>query len=195
MMKAGLKSLKVDNMRMDSDGLKTAPAGQARRYKCRGMNMLNREYQHKILRELQEYYPEEMEIDIIDPDDHEYKQANIFYLAEHGLIERTNFIEEFRQPTKITHAKMTAKGLDFMAGDGGLSEILNKVTVRFDVDNLKEIIKNKIISLDLPEEKKKTALDKLKSFSGDVLKNLIVKFIEKGIENPSQVGAFIDLIA
>ena len=76
-----------------------------------------------------------------------------------------------------------------------MSEILNKVTVKFDVNNLKEIIKNKIISLDLPEEKKKTALDKLKSFSGDVLKNLIVKFIEKGIENPSQVGAFIDLIA
>jgi hypothetical protein len=31
-MKAGLVFLKMDNMRLDADGLKTAPAGQARRY-------------------------------------------------------------------------------------------------------------------------------------------------------------------
>lgn len=68
--------------------------------------------------------------------------ANLHYLMEHGLVEasfsRDNRLpapspsgERYKQPAQIaSNIRITARGMDFLADDGGLSALLTIVNVR-----------------------------------------------------------------
>jgi hypothetical protein len=84
---------------------------------------------------------------------------------------------------------ITAEGLDFLEDDGGLSAILRTVTVRFDAENLRSLIEQKILSLSLLQEKKETAITELKKLPVEALKATLLKLAEKGIEHVDIVAA------
>lgn len=119
---------------------------------------------------------------------------NLFYLIEHGLAYvDTNpvVINGITVGNRRENYKITAKGLDFLEDDGGLSAILNTVTVRFDEGQLRQIIESKIALSDIPETDKTSILDRLKGFSGEAFKTAVSKLIELGIEKAVSDPAFI----
>jgi hypothetical protein len=159
------------------------------------MALLDRELQKKILESLRKVYPEAGDVSsFLDVSDQKH-QANLFYLEEHGLIESGVVRNAMNVPRQMLTARITANGLDFLEDDGGLGAILNVVTVKMDAESIKAILENRIRASDLPAVTKETAIQKIKSFSGDVLKSVIVKLIEKGIEKPEQIAALIDAIS
>lgn len=113
---------------------------------------INRELQHDILTFLKKYYSKDpIRGGVLEKEFGEEVQPHLFYLAEHNLI-NASLIVESSTPRKLDHIELTAKGLDFLADDGGLSAILNIVTVRLDQTQFKELLVKQIEESELPEE-------------------------------------------
>lgn len=155
---------------------------------------LNREIQREILTQLSKVYPKALEVEKISFPNEDDFQTNLFYLEEHELIESEGKRDIFGMPPCIFVAKITAKGLDFLEDDGGLSAIFNTVTVKFDAENIRSLIQEKVVPLSWPQEKKQTFTDKLKVASGDVLKKLIDKIIEIGLDSLDKPGVIDQLM-
>lgn len=157
--------------------------------------MLNRELQREILTKLREAYPEVADLSSFLDITNRNNQANLFYLAEHNLIAPEAMRRAMGVPRQMLTAQITAEGLDFLEDDGGLGAILNVVTVKMDAENLKAILEARINESDIPSEQKQSVIEKIRGFSGDVLKAVIIKLVEKGIEKPEQVGNIINVIS
>jgi len=113
--------------------------------------------------------------------------ANLYYLMQHELVEKksisvsnsigTGFNLIVHLPT-ISH-----KGMDFLADDGGLSAILNVVTVKFEAETLKAILENKINQSDLSPDYKQSMLDGIQELPAESIKHLTMKLLDEGLEN------------
>ena len=98
---------------------------------------LDRDVQRKILAHLSGLYPQtENRLDMAFSEvAEEVLGANLQYLEDHRLAKVQWF--NGMKDRQAASATLTAKGADFLAEDGGLSSILNVVTVRLHEDTLK----------------------------------------------------------
>lgn len=128
------------------------------------MDWLDRNLQHKILKELNNIYP--------DSKTYEYwidatiaqvtgvietvgeaelyiakRSANLRYLAEHGLV-------VCNDKNLSATVKITAKGIDFLSNDGGLSAIFGVVTVKLHSDTIQALIEAKIDQAEISDSEK-----------------------------------------
>lgn len=157
---------------------------------------LDRKLQLALLTTLREHYPEVGIIDdLFNTDDYAQLQGNLTYLEEHGLIEPEAISRGTGVPRAILTAKITAQGLDFLEADGGLSAILGAVTIKFDAENIRQILEDKVIQSELPQLEKETLLAKVRGFSGDLLKGLIIKAAEKALDKPQDLARIIDALS
>ena len=128
---------------------------------------LDRSLQFRLLQECRNAYPGALEDknEIRDPD----VNANLIYLYEHELIVGTlvNGNVEIRRP------QITAKGLDFLEDDGGISAILGTITVKIDRDDLRSLIAAHVEASDLPVEEKGALSDAMRSLSAQALRELV----------------------
>ena len=128
------------------------------------MDWLDRNLQHKFLSELYKVYPDSITYDyyinaaiaqttgVIEAEEDALfvlkQSANLQYLAEHGLV-------VFGDKTFITAiVKITAKGIDFLMDDGGLSAILGVVTVKLHSDTIQALIAAKIDQAEISDSEK-----------------------------------------
>ncbi len=139
------------------------------------MDWLDRNLQREILKELNNIYP--------DSKTYEYwidaaiaqivgvietvgeaelyiakRSANLRYLAEHGLV-------VCNDKNLSATVKITAKGIDFLTDDGGLSAILGVVTVKLHSDTIQALIAAKIDQAEISDSEKswlKKELGKIK---------------------------------
>ncbi len=81
---------------------------------------LDRTLQREILERLRDHYPESLEVGRLPHNDHEHFSANLFYLEERGLIHGSHQAEP---GSPFVLARITAEGLDFLKGDGGVEAI------------------------------------------------------------------------
>jgi hypothetical protein len=147
---------------------------------------LDRAYQKQLLDDLAAIYPDRVDwrvtITTRPREEIERYLANITYLSEHGLVDggkqySTGEHGEWLMP------RITARGMDFLADDGGLSTILGVVTVKLHEDTLKELIGQRIADSDLPASEKGRLLDQLKSLPGEAIKHLTLKLVDVGLAN------------
>lgn len=82
---------------------------------------------------------------------------------------------------------ITARGLDFLEEDGGLSAILGTVTVKLHADTIRDMLETKIMDSQLPQADKKRFVDTLKELPGEALKTVTNKLVEKACESPQAV--------
>lgn len=157
-------------------------------------NMLDRKFQRELLTKLAETYP--LRFDHRDlcrsmDDDAQHKYAaNLMYLEEHGLAE-SGVNVGLNGDYTLAQPKITAKGLDFLADDGGLSAILSVVTVRFEQEQLRSIIEAKISTSNLAPEEKGQLLTALRSLPAEATKHLTIKLLDQGLSLLPDVGHFI----
>ncbi|WP_414867403.1 hypothetical protein [Pseudomonas donghuensis] len=148
---------------------------------------LNRDLQRRILERISAAYPYSLpdsEYDeLAEASGEEVLDANLYYLIQHGLIENCLRVADREILVNTSLMKCTAKGMDFLADDGGLSAILDTVTVKLHEDTLRQLIEAKIQAADLPEEKKSGILKALREAPGETTKQLITKLVDLGMEN------------
>lgn len=85
--------------------------------------------------------------------------------------------------SRFINAQITAKGIDFLEGDGGLTAILGVVTVRLHDETIRDLIAARIQASDLPPEEKTGLLHQLKELRGESIKHLTMKLLDAGLEN------------
>jgi hypothetical protein len=141
---------------------------------------LDRALQRRLLEKLESAYPAAVEIRTITEDESAMIR-NLRYLAEHGLVTNTKSQE---MSAKLVHAStITARGLDFLADDGGLTAMLGVVTVKLHADTIRDLIEAKIAASDLPTEEKKRLTNHLRELPGEALKTLTTRLVESGLDN------------
>jgi len=107
--------------------------------------------------------------------------ANLLYLQEHGLIKIRGQIAE-GGGLIYQGGTITAKGMDFLADDGGLSAILGVVTIKLHDDTIKALIEQRILTSDLPEPQKMRLIDRLRELRAETTKHLVLKLVDLGLE-------------
>lgn len=157
---------------------------------------IDRTLQKSLLTDLAACYPKRNDslLEGVDTEEEDRIITNLLYLEEHGLVEAglTVFLSG---DYGYTGAKITARGIDFLQDDGGLSAILGMVTVRFDDQTLKALISDRIEQSTLSEPEKKRWIDQLRSLSADATKHLTMKLVEAGLSKApdaiSAIGKFL----
>jgi hypothetical protein len=109
-------------------------------------------------------------------------RVNVAYLDEHGLI-KAIYSSTHGRRVPPSGVLITAKGIDFLADDGGLSAILGVVTVKLHEETLKELVAAKIDASDLPPAEKAKFLTQLRELPGETTKHLVLKLVDAGLEN------------
>ena len=142
--------------------------------------ILDRDYQRQLLKMLCDAYPNEFDhrdfCRAMDDETGRKYEANMIYLEEHGLV-KSGIVDHVFNPPKIT-----AKGMDFLADDGGLTAILGVTTIRFDDNTLRSIIESKIKdSSDLTD--KTGMISRLRELPTDAIKHLTLVLLEKGLDH------------
>jgi hypothetical protein len=146
---------------------------------------LDRAYQRELLQMLANVYPEQLddrqELMKMSREQRDRYAANMVYLDEHGLVE--SGLSYGNTTARYPLARITAKGMDFLADDGGLSSILGVVTVKLHEDTLKQLIGQRITESDLPAPEKSKLLEQLKTLPGEAIKHLTLKLVDAGLAN------------
>ena len=141
---------------------------------------LDRTLQLEILHTLRDAYPERIDINDLPNPDHPDLRANLWYLAEHELIEVID-IANMEDAAAIYGPKITAVGLDFIEDDGGVSAILRTVTVKLDPDDLRSLIAARVESSDLPAEDKSSLAHAIRSLPVATLQSLTTRLVNEAV--------------
>ncbi|HQT89600.1 MAG TPA: hypothetical protein PK677_13795 [Acidiphilium sp.] len=142
--------------------------------------MLDRKMQNNILRKLKDAYPRTLLIFELIEGDEGVKYTNLAYLKELGLI--TGGMQASGNSLGYTHSAITARGLDFLEDDGGLSAILGTVTVKLHSDTIRDLISAKIEASTLPATEKDQIKARLKSLPATALQAATLDLLRMGLE-------------
>jgi len=145
--------------------------------------MIDRALQKELLEQLAASYPERnREILKNDDADEKKKITNLLYLQEHELVD-AGLKQSLSGDYGFFGSKITAKGLDFLADDGGLTAVLGLVTVKLHADTIRDLLESKISTSTLPLEEKKRLSKNLGAIGSEALKVITKNLVEKGIES------------
>jgi len=151
---------------------------------------VDREQQRQILQLLMDTYPSVPNsvgaaLKTMEQQDPIRLVANLLYLQKHGLITETVSIThgastDFDDPdtgacwyTREGLPELTAKGIDFMLGDEGLSAVLNVQTIRVDLSCFKQMLTEYANHAQATEEQKSAWKEIIKGASSQALANLL----------------------
>jgi hypothetical protein len=151
------------------------------------MEKLDRAVQRRILEGLATQYPEQVHATELGFDESSSDwNVNVLYLDEHRLVEaeRQTMLSE---GTFAPVARITARGMDFLADDGGLGAILNVTTVRFEAATLRELIGDRIDRANLPPEDKGRVKAWLQTAGTEALKETTKRLVGEAIERSPQM--------
>lgn len=105
------------------------------------------------------------------------------YLVEHGLLAQNALTFTIANTIQFINIQITSRGLDFLQEDGGLSTILNVVTVKFEADTLKALLTSKIDAADIPADEKSELMKAVEGLPADGLRHLMTKVLDKGMDS------------
>lgn len=142
------------------------------------MTKIDRDLQHRILNLLIEHYPNHIDVEAKLDEDRSKLLFNLQYLYEHGLIGEvlTATFDGF----VIEATKITSKGIDFMADDGGLSAILNVVTVKVEASQMALLLETLVMSSNLSPADKQSMTSALRELPAESIKHLTTKVVDAG---------------
>jgi len=115
-------------------------------------------------------------------------------LKEHGLIDGLVAEADFKRPEMMATARISAEGLDFLQDDGGVAAIKRTVIVKFDSESIRSIFEEGLLHSALPEEEKHALIERIRSFSGDTLRELLVQVSVEGLKRPETLGLLTSLV-
>jgi len=145
-------------------------------------SVLNRDLMRQILEFLAKAYPATI-FNMEELPQHEDLPRSLHYLAELGLIKTTETSHMGSAYPKILSVRITAKGLDFLADDGGYSAIIGAVTVRLHADTIKSLLVARIERSDLAEQDKNRLLGKLNRLGYSAVEHLLKKSVDVALES------------
>lgn len=156
------------------------------------MKLIDRDLQHSLLSRIAERYPQRLDSrDLEGEFDKEAIIVNLAYLEDHGLIEAKWVGGSGGDKGRVAIAKATAKGIDFLADDGGLTAILGVVTIRLHEDTVKDLLIERVKESSEPETVKTQVITAIKGLPAGILTTITMESIKKGVPNPMEIIPWI----
>jgi len=143
--------------------------------------ILARDRQREILQALADAYPDHTK-SFLNQSKQITDFANLSYLEEHGLL-HAGITRTLDGGYVFGGARITAKELDFLEDDGGLSAILGTVVVKLHSDTIRELLEARISHSDLPNDKKSWLRDQVQNLSSETLSTITRELVNRGIES------------
>ena len=154
---------------------------------------LDRELQRKVLSSCAEIYPRFADPDKLaefcgEADRHAFV-ATLAYLAEHGLIDCK--ITHYRDDThpRANPCAITARGLDFLADDGGLTAILGTLVVKLHADTIRDMLLEKAEASALAPVEKSALRKQIEALPAQALQAATSRLAQEGL---AQVPNLVD---
>jgi hypothetical protein len=138
---------------------------------------LNRTLQKELLDRLKECYPNDLDARNLSADE----VFNLAYLVEHGLCWARPAPPTLNNQVSFLGARITARGLDFLQDDGGLTAVLGTVTVKLHADTIKDLLKTEIEKSTLPNNEKSALRQQIESLPETALQTASTTLIQTGI--------------
>lgn len=157
------------------------------------VGLLDRAFQREILNKLASVYPKIPNFRRLFHEDWDARQdeyvRNIHYLYEHGLV-TAKFSQPINGPIDVVIAQITARGLDFLADDGGLSAILGVLTVKLHEDTIKALLVQKVEAAAGDATVKSNLIAKIKEVPSEALGTVTQRALEAGLDHaPDLLGS------
>ena len=155
-------------------------------------SFLDRGMQRRILLELRAVYPlstSNLLQDMPAADAQFY--FNLSYLNEHGLIEARIGIS-LDQRISWGGATITAKGLDFLEEDGGLSAILGVVTIKLHAETVRSLIEMKIDASTATEAEKSSLKAHLRKLPATALQLASTDLMRMGLQHLPDATSWLE---
>lgn len=143
---------------------------------------MDRSLQREILCELRDTFPETLDYRHLERENRHDKIAALAYLEGHHLVDVDWSREIGSKLKKPLWAKITVQGLDFIADDGGLSTILNVVTVQLHEDTIRQLLLDKIDAAPITPEEHSSLQQAIRSLPGKALGKLTGKLLDAGAD-------------
>jgi len=144
--------------------------------------MLSRERQKELLLQMEKVYPAHTYFSVDSAEEGQGLASTLKYLEEHGLCVADVQIGADRS-IQVGASSITARGLDFLADDGGLSAILGVVTVKLHADTIRDLIAAKIEATEMPAEEKSALKRHLAALSETALKAATTDLVRTGLDH------------
>ena len=151
---------------------------------------LDRSKQLAMLNSLATVYPR-YTTEIFDAEVSEADLANLWYLKEQGLVEG-GLEMSITQAYLFDGVKITAKGLDFLADDGGISAILGTVIVRLHAESIKELLLTRIEASNAPAEKKSWLKKQIETASSETMKKIVGSLLDQGVQQAPKLLQWVE---
>jgi hypothetical protein len=156
---------------------------------------ISRSLQRELLLMMRTEYPRTLhDVPQIEGFDGDAVVANLWYLQEHGLCE-SGLVQGADGHFSWSGTTITARGLDFLEEDGGLSAILGVVTIKFHADTLREMLSAKIDEVPIPHEEKSAIKRNLSNLSETALKTVTTDLVQVGLNHIPNVVEWLGRIA
>lgn len=154
--------------------------------------LLDRDVQRGILIKLSERFPAQISPykDLIPTFGEQAVIYNLAYLDDHGLTE-SNWSRPMNGYPSPVGTTITAKGLDFISDDGGLSAILGVVTIKLHQETITALLITQIEKSKKPQTVKQQLIDKVKGLPAEALQRVSLKAMEAGLDR-LDVGQLLD---
>lgn len=145
--------------------------------------LLDREVQRAILIKLSECYPGQMKPhqDFVPEYGERSTIYNLAYLDGHGLTS-TQWVNPGRGYPSPIATKITAKGLDFISDDGGLTAILGVVTIKLHQETITALLISQIEKSKGSPTIKQHLIEKVKALPAEALQRVSLKAMEAGLD-------------
>lgn len=155
---------------------------------------LDRALQRRILEGLAEIYPQTADASEFGGwTDVRTLNANVSYLHEHGLV-RGQFGARLASGETLVNVAATARGLDFLADDGGLSAILGVVMVKLHDDTIRELLLMKVAESDAPPTVKARLAETIRSLPAEALKTVTLGLVQAGLAHLPDVAPLLQTL-
>lgn len=147
---------------------------------------LDRDLQRQVLKSCADIYPQAADpmklLAACNVEDFEPFMANVAYLAEHGLVD-CKLLRNMNGPPALGNCMITARGLDFLADDGGLTAILGTVVVKLHADTIRDMLLAKAEASALPAPEKSALRKQIEALPAAALQAATTRLAQEGLSH------------
>lgn len=154
---------------------------------------LDRARQLEMLQALADVYPG-YTVDLGNGKPNKEDLENLWYLKEQNLIEGALEMS-IEQSFIFQGVRITAKGVDFLADDGGVSAILGTVTVKLHADTIKELMLARVENSSVSSEKKSWLKKQLETASSETIKKIVGAVLDEGFKHAPDLIRLVEQAA
>lgn len=157
---------------------------------------LDRARQRELLFEMRDEYPQPKFYMLEGGEGGRRDAVNLHYLLEHGLIDGQPRFSGTGDRSSRWQVRITSKGLDFLADDGGLGAILGVLTIKLHDDTVRDLLMARVDADNTKDDSAKAKLkDTIRGLPAEMLSTLVKEAMKAGLGHIQDIGVWIHHIA